>query len=145
MLKIENLTVRADNKEILSNFNLEINNGSIHVLMGPNGTGKSTICKVLMAHPDYEIAKGTITYDNVLLNNLDTTYISRLGIFILGQNPIEIEGITNAEMLRNVISEKTNEKVDIFKFNKRLTEVCEIIDLPKAFVHRDINFNMSGG
>ena len=58
---------------------------------------------------------------------------------------MEDERITNAEMLRKVIGEKTNQKVDIFKFNKKLNEVCSMIELPKPFVHRDINFNMSGG
>lgn len=145
MLKIDDLTVKAEAKTILSNFNLDIDDGEIHVLMGPNGIGKSTICKVLMHHPDYEVTKGEIIYNNKNLINLTTTDIARTGIFLLSQNPIEVEGITNSEMLRNVIGEITNEKVDIFKFNKRLNEVCSIIDLPKAFVHRDINFNMSGG
>ena len=145
MLKINNLTVKAGEKEILKNFNLDINEGEIHVLMGQNGTGKSTICKALMAHPDYDIAEGTITYFDKVINTLNTTEISRLGIYLLNQNPTEVEGITNSEMLRNVLSEKTNEKVDIFKFNKKLTEICEIINMPKNYVHRDINFNMSGG
>ncbi|MDE5539726.1 MAG: Fe-S cluster assembly ATPase SufC, partial [Bacilli bacterium] len=126
-------------------FNMEIEDGAIHVLMGQNGTGKSTICKVLMRHPDYQITKGKIEYNGEALTNSDPTHVSRLGFFLLSQNPIEIQGITNAEMLRNVIGEKTREKVDIFKFNKKLNEVCEIINLPKEFVHRDINFNMSGG
>lgn len=145
MLKINNLTVKAEDKVILDKFNLEIPDAEIHVLMGPNGTGKSTICKAIMHHPDYEITKGEIVYNNVLLNKVSTTEIAREGIFLLSQNPVEVEGITNAEMLRNVIGERTGERVDIFKFNKRLNEVCSIIDLPKPFVHRDINFNMSGG
>lgn len=145
MLKINNLTVEADSKTILHNFNLDINDGDIHVLMGPNGIGKSTICKVLMHHPDYQVTQGEIIFNDKNLGDLTTTEIARAGIFLLSQNPIEVEGITNSEMLRNVIGEKTNEKVDIFKFNKRLNEVCSIIDLPKSFVHRDINFNMSGG
>lgn len=145
MLKINNLTVKAEDKVILDKFNLEIPDAEIHVLMGPNGTGKSTICKAIMHHPDYEITKGEIVYNDVLLNKVSTTEIAREGIFLLSQNPVEVEGITNAEMLRNVIGERTGERVDIFKFNKRLNEVCSIIDLPKPFVHRDINFNMSGG
>lgn len=145
MLKINNLTVEADSKTILHNFNLDINDGDIHVLMGPNGIGKSTICKVLMHHPDYQVTQGEIIFNDKNLEDLTTTEIARAGIFLLSQNPIEVEGITNSEMIRNVIGEKTNEKVDIFKFNKRLNEVCSIIDLPKSFVHRDINFNMSGG
>ena len=120
MLKIDNLTVRAQEKEILKDLDLFIDDGEIHVLMGPNGTGKSTICKALLNHPDYEIVKGTITFNDEVLNNKSTTEISRKGIFLLSQNPIEVEGISNSEMLRNAISEKTNERVDIFKFNKKL-------------------------
>lgn len=145
MLQIKDLSVKAIDKDILKDFSLDILDEEIHVLMGPNGTGKSTICKVLMHHPDYEIINGSITYNGVQIDNLDTTSIARLGFFMLSQSPIEVEGVTNAEMIRTILHEKTGEKVDIFKFNKRLTEVCEIIGLPKSFVHRDINFNMSGG
>ncbi len=144
MLEINNLTVEAENKTILNNFNLKINDGEIHVLMGPNGTGKSTICKAILKHPDYKVT-GKMTYHDQDLLAMDTTSIARLGFFYLNQNPVEIEGITNAEMLRNALSEKNDERVDIFKFNKKLNEVCDIINLPKSFVHRDINYNMSGG
>lgn len=145
MLEIKNVTVTVDNKTILDKLNLTINDGEICCLMGPNGTGKSTICKVLMRHPDYTISKGEIFYNNEDISKFSPTDMGRKGMFLLNQNPIEIEGITNAELLRNVLSEKTGEKVDIFKFNKRLNEVCATINMPKEFVHRDINFNMSGG
>lgn len=145
MLNIDNLTVKAQDKIILKDFDMKISDGEIHVLMGPNGTGKSTICKAIMRHPDYEIIKGTIKYNDSIINDLDTSSIGRLGIFLLGQNPTEVEGITNAELIRNVLGEKTGEKVDIFKLNKKLNEVCDLINLPKDFVHRDINYNMSGG
>lgn len=145
MLQINNLTVKAQDKEILKDFSLNIESGEIRVLMGPNGTGKSTICKVLMHHPDYEISKGSIIYDDKDLNDLNPTDMGRLGFFLLGQNPTEIEGITNAELLRNVIGEKSGKKVDIFAFQKKLTEVCSLVGLPKEFMHRDVNFNMSGG
>lgn len=145
MLQIKDLTVKAEEKEILKNFSLDIADGEIHVLMGPNGTGKSTICKVLLHHPDYIISSGTIFYNKKDLIRMNTTDIAREGIFLLNQLPTEIEGITNSEMLRNAIGEKNGEKVDIFAFNKKLNDVCKIIGLKKEFVHRDINFNMSGG
>lgn len=145
MLEIKNVTITVDNKTILDKLSLTIKDGEICCLMGPNGTGKSTICKVLMRHPDYAITKGEILYNNEDISKLNPTDMGRNGMFLLNQNPIEIEGITNAELLRNVLSEKTGEKVDIFKFNKRLNEVCSIINMPKEFVHRDINYNMSGG
>ncbi len=145
MLKIENLEVKAQDKVILNDFNLEINAGEIHVLMGPNGIGKSTICKILMRHPDYKITKGDITFNNKSIIGMSPSDIANLGFFLLSQNPLEIEGISNAELLRSIIASKTGERVDIFKFNKKLNEVCDIIGLDKSFVHRDINFNMSGG
>ncbi len=145
MLQIKNLIVKAEDKEILKDFNLDISDGEIHVLMGPNGAGKSTICKVLLHHPDYIVNSGNIFYNNKDLINMTTTDIAREGIFLLNQLPTEIEGITNSEMIRNAIGEKTGEKVDIFSFNKKLNDVCKIIGLSKEFVYRDINFNMSGG
>lgn len=145
MLEIKNLVVKAQEKEILNDFNLNIDNGEIMVLMGPNGTGKSTICKALMHHPDYEIISGVIKNNGKLLNDLNPTEIGRLGFFLLGQNPTEIEGITNAELLRSIIGEINGKKVDVFAFQKKLTEVCKLVGLPKEFMHRDINFNMSGG
>lgn len=145
MLEINNLEVKVSEKVILNNFNLKINDGEIHALMGPNGAGKSSICKVILNHPDYEVTKGTYIFDNNDLSKLSTTEISRLGIFLISQNPSEIEGVSNSEMLRSVIGEKTKEKVDIFKLNDELQSICKNIDLPKSFIHRDINFNMSGG
>lgn len=145
MLQIKNLTVEAGTCEILKNFSLDIDNGEILVLMGPNGTGKSTICKVLMHHPDYKITKGNILFDNENINDLTPTDMGRKGFFLLGQNPTEIEGITNAELLRSILGETTGKKVDVFAFQKKLTETCNLVGLPKEFMHRDINYNMSGG
>lgn len=145
MLEITNLDVKSYDKEILKNFNLEVRNGEIHVLMGPNGVGKSTICKAVMGHPDYQITNGEIKFLDNRLNELDTTKRAQLGLFLLNQNPVEIDGITNAELLRTIIGEKRKQTVDIFKFNKKLNEICQIINLPKDFVHRSINYNMSGG
>lgn len=145
MLKINNLTVEVEKKEILKDFSLEIKDGEIHALLGPNGIGKSTICKTILHDPNYNIKKGTINYKGQDLNNLTTTEISRLGINMISQNPITIEGVTNAEMLRMALSEKTNERVDIFAFNKKMETICQKLNIPKSFIHRNINDGMSGG
>lgn len=145
MLNIKQLSVVADNKEILADFNLNINDGEIHAIMGQNGAGKSTICRALLHDPNYSITKGNITYKDTDITNLTTTEISRLGIMMIAQNPTAIEGVTNAEMLRLALSEKTNEHIDIFKFSKEANAVCEKLSIPKNFLHRDINDGMSGG
>ena len=92
-LKIENLTVSINNKVILKNFNLIINSGEIHVLMGVNGIGKSTLTKVIMGDPNYKIEKGYIYYNDKLINDLTVDERSRLGIFLGMQLPLEIEGV----------------------------------------------------
>jgi len=145
MLSIKNIAVMADNKEILHDFNLDIKDGEIHALMGPNGVGKSTICRAILKDSNYEITKGTISYKDQELNNLSTTDISRLGIMMITQAPIAIEGVTNAEMLRLALSERTGEHVDIFKFSKEAKSICEKLAIPESFLHRDINDGMSGG
>ena len=145
MLTIKNLSVVADNKEILENFNLNINDGETHCIMGPNGVGKSTICRAILKDPNYEVTKGTITYKDKDLKDLTTTDISRLGIMMIAQTPIAIEGVTNAEMLRLAISEKTQERVDIFEFAKEAKAICEKLNIPQNFLHREINNGMSGG
>lgn len=147
MLEISDLQVitKDNQKEILSNFSLKINDGETHALMGPNGVGKSTICRTLLKDPNYEIINGTIFYNNKDITKLSTTEISRLGIMMISQSPIAIEGVTNAEMLRLALSEKNNEHIDIFKFSKQAKEICQKISLPEDFLHRDINSGMSGG
>ena len=147
MLQIDKLTVRSidDGKEILKDFDLTINDGEIHALMGPNGIGKSTICKCLLSDPNYEKSVGKIIYNDVDITNKSTTEISRLGMGMISQSPIAIEGVTNAEMLRMALSEKTGKHIDIFAFQKKVKEICNKISLPEAFIHRDINSGASGG
>lgn len=145
MLKINNVSVRVEDKEIIKDFNLTIDDGQIHALMGPNGIGKSSICKTLLKDPNYEVIKGSIIYNGKNLLEMTTTDIARSGIFLLNQSPIAIEGVTNAEMLRSAISEKENKQVNIFEFNKELTEICKKLDIPTSFIHRNINEGMSGG
>lgn len=145
MLNIKALNVIADGKEILANFDLQINPGEIHALMGQNGAGKSTICRALLKDPNYSITKGNITYKDKDITKMTTTEISRLGIMMIAQNPIAIEGVTNAEMLRLALSERTGEHIDIFKFSKEAKNVCEKLSIPENFLHRNINDGMSGG
>ena len=145
MLEINNLSVNTLDKNILHDFNLNIKPGEIHALMGPNGIGKSTICKTILGDSNYQITKGYIKYNNEILNDMDVTSRARLGIFLLNQNPITIEGVTNAELLRSVLRERTNKQVNIFEFNKEMENICKKLDIPKSFIHRNINEGASGG
>jgi Fe-S cluster assembly ATP-binding protein len=144
MLKIQNLNVKTDDKEILNNINFEALDDQIHVIMGPNGTGKSTLSKVILGNRlNYKVS-GNIYFDNIDITNKSTSDIAKLGIFFLMQNPTEISGVTNAEMLRLALKEKGIEE-NIFAFNKRLNAVCEKLNIDKSFIHKNINENMSGG
>jgi len=145
MLEIKNLTVKVLDKIILKDFNLTINKGEIHTIMGLNGSGKSTICKVLMGDPIYEIISGSINYNGNDLIKLDTTSRAKLGLFLVSQNPIEIPGVKNSEMLKIALENKLGKHISVFEFSRIMNEVCEKINLDKSFIHRNINEGMSGG
>ncbi len=145
MLEIKNLTVKVKEKVILDNFSLTINDHKIHALMGQNGTGKSTLCRVIMHNDDYEVVSGQILFNGKDLTKMDTTAIAQEKIFMLGQSPIAIEGVTNAEMLRTSLSECTEEPINIFAFNKKMEDICQMLELPIDFIHREVNVGMSGG
>ena len=145
MLKIKNITVKVLEKVILNDFSLEIKPGEIHVLMGTNGAGKSTIGKVLMRDLDYEIVKGDITYKEESILDKTTTEVARLGFFMVSQNPVEIAGVSNAEMLRMALMDRGLDNFNVLKFNQQMVELCQKLEISKDFVHRDINYNMSGG
>lgn len=144
MLKINNLTVEANKKVILNDFNLEINDGEIHALMGKNGAGKSTISKVLLRDLDYEVKKGTIEFDNKDLLKLNTTEVARLGFYLVSQTPTPIAGVTSAEVLRCALNDQ-GKNINILELNNKLKSICEKLNIPTSFIHQSINFNMSGG
>lgn len=144
-LKIENVTVEVDNKEILKHFNLEIKSGEIHVIMGPNGAGKSTLSKVIMGASGYHITEGTITYDGELLNELSVDKRANLGIFLGMQMPLEIEGVSNADFLRTTLNAKEKEQFHLMNFIKKLDQTVENLEMNKDMIHRGINVGFSGG
>ena len=144
-LKIENLTVSVENKIILKDFNLEINGGEIHVLMGPNGIGKSTLTKVIMGDPNYKILEGSIYYNEQLVNNMSVDERSRLGIFLGMQLPLEIEGVTNADFLRSAVSIREKEDFKLFEFIKSLDVAVDKLKMDSSMLHRGINQGFSGG
>lgn len=144
-LKIEDLTVSINDKIILKKFNLIINPGEIHVLMGPNGIGKSTLTKVIMGDSNYKIESGKIYYDDKLINDMSVDERSRLGIFLGMQLPLEIEGVSNADFLRSAISIREKENFKLFEFIKELDRNIEKLKMNSDMIYRGINQGFSGG
>ncbi len=144
MLELINLNLYIKDKILFKDLNLKINKGEVHVLMGKNGVGKSSIAKIIMGDNNYKV-EGIIKYNGQDITNLSIYERAKLGIYLLNQTPIQIEGVTNAEMLRVALSEKTGKPVDIFAFNKELENICEKLELDKSFIHREINVGCSGG
>ena len=138
MLKIENLSIEVEGKTIIDGLNLSIPKGEVHVIMGPNGTGKSTICKTIMGDKSYTIKTGSITYNNERIDQMSTDEIAKRGVFLLEQNPTEIAGVTNAEMLRTALTDR-GIKESIFEFNKHLSESCDKLGIDRSFIHHNIN------
>ena len=124
---------------------MEIKDGEIHAIMGPNGIGKSSICKAIMGDSKYEITEGKILYNGIDMKDMDTTARAQKGIMLINQSPLAIEGVSNADMLRMALANREGHSVDLYKFNKKIQEVCKRLEIPASFIHRNINDGMSGG
>ena len=144
MFKISNLYVSVNDKDILNDLSVELSDGQIHVIMGKNGIGKSTLCKVIMNYPGYT-KKGKIVYNNKDLLQMSTYEIAKEGVMLISQNPPAIEGVSNAEALRTALKGRNEGTLDIFKFNKEMEQICDKLSLDKSFIHKDINVGASGG
>lgn len=144
-LRIENLTVKVLDKIIIKDFNLEIKSGEIHVIMGPNGTGKSTLTKVIMGDPNYEITKGKIYYNDKNINNMPVNERAKLGIFLGMQMPMAIEGVTNADFLRSALRNKEGENFKLLSFIRKVDKLTEKLHMDPDMIHRGINDGFSGG
>lgn len=144
-IEIRNLTVKVKEKKVLDGFNLNIKKGEIHVIMGPNGVGKSTLSKVIMGSPFYEVVSGDIIVDGKSILKLTTDERARLGIFLSFQNPIDIEGVTNQEFLRMAVNANREVPIGLYDFIKDLEESYSDLNFSKEMMHRGINSNFSGG
>jgi len=143
--EIKNLGVLVSEKEILNNFNLEINTGEIHAIMGPNGVGKSTLSKVIMGDKNYKVKSGDILYNNSSILNLDTSERSKLGIFLAMQNPIEIDGVTNQDFLRTAISIRNGKNIGLYDFILKSEKALDELKMDRSMIHRNLNSGFSGG
>lgn len=144
-LEIIDLSVNIDNKNILKKFNLKINSGEIHALLGPNGIGKSTLSKVIMGDENYKIISGKIKYDDKDITNLSVDERACLGIFLGMQMPIEIEGVTNADLLRTSLHIKEDKNFKLMDFIKEVNNNCDDLKMDRNMIHRSVNLGFSGG
>jgi len=145
MLKIENLTVKTKDKEILQNFNIDIGFGEVHAIMGPNGTGKSTLSKVIMGSSDYQVLNGNIIFCGENINDLTPDERARKGIFLSFQSPLSIEGVTNSEFLRTAINNNRENPIGLYEFIKELDKSVEELSMSNDMIHRAVNKGASGG
>jgi Fe-S cluster assembly ATP-binding protein len=150
-LVIKNLHVSIEDKQILKGVDLTVRQGEIHAIMGPNGTGKSTLAYTLMGHPSYMVTSGEIWFKDKNLLELATDERSRLGLFLAFQYPVAIPGVTVANFLRSAVNSRRrvvnheDKGMPILEFRKMLKEKMELLKMDATFAGRYLNDGFSGG
>ncbi|RYL93540.1 Fe-S cluster assembly ATPase SufC [Sporolactobacillus sp. Y61] len=146
-LKIKNLHVSVEGKPIVKGFDLDIKGGEIHALMGPNGTGKSTVASAVMGHPKYEVTAGSVELNGKNLLDMSVDERARAGLFLAMQYPREVSGVTNADFMRTAINGRRGEgnEVPLMKFIKKLDKKMDLLEMDHKFAERYVNEGFSGG
>lgn len=147
ILEVKNLHVSIEDKEILKGVDLVMKTDEIHAIMGPNGTGKSTLSAAIMGHPSYIVTEGEILLDGKNVLEMAVDERARAGLFLAVQYPSEIAGITNAEFMRAAINARRPEddKIPVMKFIQKLDEKMAILDMAEEMAERYLNEGFSGG
>ncbi|HEV2442097.1 MAG TPA: Fe-S cluster assembly ATPase SufC [Steroidobacteraceae bacterium] len=149
MLKIENLHVKVDGKEILKGLTLAVPTGEVHAVMGPNGSGKSTLANVLAGRPGYEITAGSVTFQGRDLLALAPEERAREGVFLGFQYPVEIPGVNNVYLLKAAVNAARKhsglDEVDAFEFLALVKEKMRLMRMEESMLSRGVNEGFSGG
>jgi len=149
LLKINNLKVGIEDKLIIKGLNLTINLGEVHAIMGPNGTGKSTLANVLAGKPGYDVLEGEIIFMGKNLLEMEPEERAREGIFLAFQYPVEIPGVTNANFMKTAVNEirkyRQLEPLDAFDFLQLMKERAALVGLDSSYLQRNVNEGFSGG
>lgn len=145
LLTVKNLHVNVEDKEILHGVDLTINKGETHVLMGPNGTGKSTLGYALMGNPRYSVTEGEIWFQGKNITEEAVNERAKDGIFLSFQNPLEVPGVTLSAFIRSALEQKTGKRIRLWDFKKELARTMEILQMDPSYAERDLNVGFSGG
>ncbi|MDQ0159530.1 Fe-S cluster assembly ATPase SufC [Alkalibacillus salilacus] len=146
-LEIKDLHVEIEGEEILKGVNLTINGGEFHAVMGPNGTGKSTLASAVMGHPKYEITKGEIYLDGEDVLEMEVDERAQAGLFLAMQYPSEISGVTTSDFLRSSINSQREEgdEIPLMQFIKEMDSKLDTLEIDKNMAQRYLNEGFSGG
>ncbi|MDE5715590.1 MAG: Fe-S cluster assembly ATPase SufC [Anaeroplasmataceae bacterium] len=145
ILEIKDLCAGIDGKQILKGVNLTIKTGEVHAIMGPNGTGKSTLSSIIMGQPKYQVTAGSITLDGEDMLKLAVDERARKGIFLAYQYPAEVSGVTNSDFIRTAMRSCSGKDVPLFSFIRNYEKACNELKMPEDLAHRYLNEGFSGG
>jgi Fe-S cluster assembly ATP-binding protein len=149
MITIKDLHVQVEDKHILKGINLDVKPGELHVIMGRNGTGKSTLANVLAGRDKYTISKGSVSFNGLDLLDLSPEDRAREGLFLSFQYPIDIAGVNNMYFLKAAVNacrkHRGEEEMDAMDFLKMIREKLKLVKLDESFIHRPVNEGFSGG
>ena len=145
LLEIQNLHVRVEEKEILHGVDLAVGQDETHVLMGPNGTGKSTLGYAITGNPAYSVTGGSIIFNGEDITELPVNERAKKGIFLSFQNPLEVPGVTLSAFIRSALEQKTGDRLRLWDFKKKLRETMALLSMDESYAERDLNVGFSGG
>lgn len=144
-LRIENLHVKVEGKEILKGIDLTVEPGKVHAIMGPNGSGKSTLAYTLMGHPGYEITEGRVFLDGKDITEMSPDERAKEGLFLAFQYPHSIPGVTMANFLRTAVNAVSETPMSPRDFRQQLREQMRLLKMNEDFAGRYVNEGFSGG
>lgn len=145
LLKITGLHVSVGDKEILHGVDLTVNSDETHVLMGPNGTGKSTLGYAITGNHAYTVTEGDIVFGGESIVDMPVNERAKKGIFLSFQNPLEVPGVTLSSFIRSALEQKTKTRLRLWDFKKKLAETMKLLDMDESYSDRDLNVGFSGG